>query len=311
MAHPVVSVIIVTWNVAHLIEQCLASLRAGTTLPWECLVVDSGSSDGTAARVRTVAPWAELIALGTNVGFVRGNNLALRRARGEFILLLNPDTVVHPGAVDAMVGVMERLPQVGILGPRLLNADGSLQYSAFEFPSVRTVAWEYFLRDQRRPQDARAGRYSRDDYEMEHAVDAVLGACLLIRRATLEAIGPLDRRYVMYCEELDWCTSARRQGWEVWYTPATTVTHLSGQSSQQAWERAFLELQRSRFKLYSKWLPAHRRLVLESLTRLGLLFQAGFWMKQGARGHSPAAEWQRCLRIVLRAAVTRPSGLAW
>ncbi len=308
---PILSIVIVTWNSESLITKCLNTLPRATSQKFECFVVDSASTDSTVARVSQVAPWANLHQFTENVGFVRANNWALQNSCSEFVVLLNPDTVPFPGSFDALIAALERHPEAGIIGPKLLNSDGTLQFSTFADPSLTSIVWEYFLRDLRHPDTPHSGRYSREAYEVERPVDAVVGACLMIKRETLNAIGLLDERYTMYCEEQDWCVRARRLGWEVWYTPTAQVIHYGGQSSQLAISRTFLELQRSRFKLYSKWLPRSKRVTLEFVTRIGLLYQAAFWWKQGMRRHLSSEQWKARLRMTLAAIPLRPSGLPW
>lgn len=302
------SVVIVTWNSSHFIGPCLAALQANTRCRYECLLVDNASDDATVPIVRRDHPWVDVLQPGRNLGFAAANNLALQRARGRYLLLLNPDTEVQPDAIDALVALLERRPTAGAVGARLLNSDGSLQFSTYRLPSAGTLAWEYFLRDLRRPDDPRAGRYAAADYAIERPVEGLLGACLIVRRQAAEQVGFLDERFVLYCEEVDWCIRLRRAGWELWYTPAANVLHHSGQSAKLAPTRSFMLLQRNRFRLYSKWYSPWQRLLLESITRAGMLYQLTFWLKQYMRGR---LDWPACrerLLLSLSVAALRPSG---
>ncbi len=303
------SVVIVTWNSSAFIGRCLDALRAGTGRAFECLVVDNNSGDSTVAIVQGGYPWVQLLTPGRNLGFAAANNLALRQATGAYLLLLNPDTEVRPGAIDKLVDFLEARPDAGAVGPRLLNDDGSTQFSTFLLPRAATIAWEYFLRDLARPNDRRAGRYDVMDYARDRQVEGLLGACFLARRSAASDIGFLDERFWLYCEEVDWCIRLRRAGWQVWYTPAAEVVHSSGQSARLASESSFTALQRSRFKLYSKWYPRRQRVLLETITRAGLLYQAVFWLKQTLRGHLPASECRGRLALTARLLTLRPSGL--
>jgi N-acetylglucosaminyl-diphospho-decaprenol L-rhamnosyltransferase len=311
MSAPDLSVLIVTWNSARFIGPCLAALQANTHRRFECLLVDNDSSDDTVLVVRRDHPWAEVLEPGRNLGFAAGNNLALRRARGRYLLLLNPDTEVQPGALDALVALLDRRPAAGAVGARLLNSDGSLQFSTYRLPTAGTLAWEYFLRDLRRPDDPRAGRYAAADYAREREVEGLLGACLMLRREAVEEVGMLDERFALYCEEVDWCIRLRRAGWQLWYCPDAVVLHHSGQSAKLASARSFLLLQRSRFRLYSKWYSPLQRFVLESITRAGMLYQMTFWLKQWLRGHLRWKECRERLLPALRVVVLRPSGRGW
>lgn len=308
---PDLSVVIVTWNSAAYIGPCLDALRADTDASLECFVVDNASSDDTAAIVRREYPWATLIETGRNRGFAAANNLALRQARGRYLLLLNPDTELRPGALAALRAALERHPRAAAVGPRLVNGDGSLQFSTYRLPTPATIGWEYFLRDARRPDDARAGRYAAADYARERPAEGLLGACILLRQEAVDEVGLLDERFVMYCEEVDWCLRLRRAGWDVWYTPAATVVHHGGRSARLAPARTNLELQRSRFKLYSKWWSPGGRLLLETITRAGMLYQMTFWSKQWLRGRLDRAQVLDRLLLALRVLALRPSGTPW
>jgi N-acetylglucosaminyl-diphospho-decaprenol L-rhamnosyltransferase len=308
MTAPDLSVVIVTWNSASFIGPCLDALRANTRRNAECLVVDNASSDDTVGIIRRDNPWVTLLEPGRNLGFAAANNLALQRATGRYLLLLNPDTEVQPGALDALAGLLDRRPAAGAVGARLLNSDGTLQFSTYRLPTAATLAWEYFLRDLRRTDDPRAGRYVAADYAVERPVEGLLGACLMVRRQVAEQVGFLDEQFILYCEEVDWCIRLRRAGWELWYTPEALVLHHSGQSAKLAPARSFLLLQRNRFRLYSKWYALPQRVLLESITRAGMLYQMTFWLKQFARGR---LDWPACrerLGLSLRVALLRPSG---
>ena len=303
-----VSVVIVTWNSAVFVGQCLDALQWNTHCAFECLLVDNASSDDTVAMVRRDFPWVTVLEPGRNLGFAAANNLALRRAIGRHLLLLNPDTEVEEGALDALIDLLDRRPTAGAVGARLLNTDATLQYSTYRLPSAATLAWEYFLRDVRRPNDPRAGRYAEADYARERPVEGLLGACLLVRRQAAEHVGWLDERFAMYCEEVDWCIRLRRAGWDLWYSPDAPVVHHSGQSSRLAPARSFLHLQRSRFRLYSKWYSPTKRVLLESITRAGMLYQTTFWLKQFLRGRVTRIECRERLLLSLKVVALRPSG---
>ena len=307
----VCSVVIVTWNSERYIGPCLAALAASTQRSFECIVVDNASTDGTVAHVRSAYPWVRLIEAGSNIGFVAANNLALRQATGNFVLLLNPDAELAPGALDVLIDFLYQTPKAGTVAPKLLNSDGTLQYSTFVMPSVGTIAWEYFLRDLVHPNHQRAGRYVAADYDVERQVDGVLGACFLVRKAAIEDIGMFDPRFFMYCEEVDWQERLRRAGWQVWYTPQAEAVHHGGQSAKLAPVASFLELQRSRFKLYSKWYARRQRVALETVTRAGMLYQMVFWTKQALRGRLTRAEWHGRIALSCVVLAMRPSGERW
>lgn len=287
--HPV-AVIIVSYNTVALLRDCLASLRA-CSLPLRVLVVDNGSRDGSPAMVRAEFPAAELIEPGYNAGFAGGTALGLAALRGErgggpgglpheHVLVLNPDTVVHPGAIEALAAFLEAHPRVGLVGPRLLNPDGSFQPAAFRFPTLLMAALDLFPPGEVLPGRLYGswwhGRYPQDGGERPFPIDHPLGACMLVRRAVLETVGPLRADYFMYSEEIEWCWRIRRASWAIWQEPAARVTHVGGASTRQFRHGMLVALWRSRDRFAAErgppWrLAAHRAIVRAGMLRLALL----------------------------------------
>lgn len=231
------SIVIVTWNGRALLEGCLESIErevlgrpAGEGLEVETLVVDQASTDGSAEAVRERFPFAELIALPRNVGFAAGNNAGLRRARGRHCALLNNDTVVLPGALERCVRYLDANPSVGVVGPQLLDPDGSKQNSVHSVPNLVSEIVPKAVLETLAP-----WRYPSKRYE--HAgpipVDAVLGACLVVRREVLDAVGLMPEDYFMFLEETDWCWRIRRAGWKVVHLPDARVIHVHGATSKK------------------------------------------------------------------------------
>jgi GT2 family glycosyltransferase len=230
------SIVIVNWNTRDLLHACLASLpEAARSITCEIIVVDNASTDGSAGMVRTTFPHVRLIALAENVGFARANNLGFAQAQGRYFLLLNPDTWLPSGALDDMVALMDQMPDIGILGPRLLNADGSLQPSCSHFPTLLNIALESWGISRLAPQNRRLARFKMTYWAHDDArdVDQPSGACLLVRREAWQSAGPLDERFFMYFEEVDLCWRVRRAGWRIRFTPTPQITHYGGQSSLQ------------------------------------------------------------------------------
>lgn len=265
---PTLSIIVLNWNTADLLARCLRSIQAHVALDHETIVVDNGSQDSSVAMVRERFPTVRLIPLPDNLGFARGNNAGLAAARGRFLLLLNPDTEVQPGALDTLVRWMEAHPAVGIAGPTLWNPDGSLQPSTAPFPSL----WTEFLRHTMlyrllpTPEQAAARRNEL------RPVDSVTGAALLIRRACLAEIGPLDPNIFMFYEDTDWCRRARDAGWEVWFVPGPGVMHVkAAASSRFARTRTLLDSQRSTVYYFRKHHPARAVAWLRAITLCGAL----------------------------------------
>lgn len=297
------AVIIVTWNVRDLLGACLRSLRADLEragLEGTVWVVDNGSSDGTAEAVQREFPDVRLIALEENVGFAAGNNRALRAAldaraagRPRYLWLLNPDTEVLPGATAALVEALERHPRAGVVGPKLLYPDGTLQHSAFRFPGLAQLVFDLFPLPARLYETPLNGRYPRHLYDggEPFPVDHPLGAAMMVRTEAVDRVGLMDEGYRLYCEEVDWCWRMRRAGWGALCVPRAEVIHHAGRSTGQVPIPSFVNLWTSRARLYAR----HHPRPVFSLARL--LVRAGM----GRRMRSAPPEWRAAIRQVLRA----------
>ena len=221
-----------------MLAACLASLPDAAGSRWaecELIVVDNASTDNSVEMVRARFPHARLIALPENIGFTGGNNAGIAASRGRFVFLLNPDTVAHPGSIEAMLDYIERHLETGIVGPRLLNPDGTLQSSRRRFPTLLTG-----LIESTPLQPLFAGsRALREFYMLDKSdnetqqVDWLSGAALLCRRETLDQVGAFDPGYFMFSEEIDLCRRVNNAGWNVVYLPDAQVTHYGGQSTSQ------------------------------------------------------------------------------
>jgi GT2 family glycosyltransferase len=180
-------------------------------------------------------PWVRLIRSPRNGGFAHGNNQALRLARGEKFLLLNPDTLMPRGGMAGLMRVLEEHPQAGIVGPRLLRPDGSMHLACRRsFPTPEVAFYRIVGLSRLFPTSRRFGRYNLTfiDPDLPIEVDSVCGACMLVRRSVVEQVGLLDERFFMYGEDLDWCLRARAAGWTVRYEPSVTVQHQHGAASR-------------------------------------------------------------------------------
>lgn len=223
-----IAAIVVTYNSADDVSALLDSLPAAFAgLPWRTIVVDNGSSDGTADVVE--ARGDAVVVRSVNTGFAAGINNGVREAPdAEVLLILNPDATLGPGSVPAMLAALQ--PGVGIVAPRMLEADGSLSYSLRREPSLPRAGGlsftglPVFAERIERPQE----------YEQPHAVDWAVGAVMLISRDCYDAVGGLDESYFLYSEETDFSLRARDLGWSTVYTPAAEVTHVGGGSGESA-----------------------------------------------------------------------------
>lgn len=242
MAAREVLIVIVTYKSAELTVDCLRSVareRFDASLSLRCVVVDNASGD--APRVREAieaegwSAWAEVIVAERNGGFAYGNNVGIRHGfatrRAEFVHMLNPDTVLHPGAIAALVRFMDTKPKAGIVGGIFENADSSEWAFAFRFPSLLSEldhGMELGIM-------SRLLRRWQVPMEMGHEasqVDWVCGASMLVRSDVLDTIGEMDEGFFLYYEETEFCFRAKQAGFEIWYTPDSRVTHISGQSTK-------------------------------------------------------------------------------
>ena len=308
---PDVSIIIVSWNVCELLRTCLQAIAHGRrTLDAETIVVDSGSTDGSAMMVQQEFPWVQLVTCNENVGFPMGNNLGIARASGRHIVLLNPDTEVQAGALSTMVDYLERHADVGVVGPQLLNLDGSVQSSRRRFPTLATAFFESTWLQGIAPAAVLRRYYTLDLPDEEAAdVDWLMGACLMVRRQVIDQVGGLDEAYFMYSEELDWCRRIKTAGWRVVYLPAAKVLHHVGKSSEQAVTARHVNFQRAKLRYFRKYHGRLAAAVLRVFLLANYAWQLGLEAAKGVAGHQRRLRWQRVRAYwqVLRSGL-RPAG---
>lgn len=261
---PRVSAVVVSYNTRDDLLRCLEALRAHTGVSLETIVVDNASTDGTAEAVGARFPDVHLIANAANLGFSRANNLGLRAARGEFVLVLNSDCEVRPGAVAALAAILDGRPDVAIVGPRTVGTGGAPQVSFG--PSLTPLAeWRQgrLVRGVKAG-DAAALRRARALADREQEPDWVSASCFLARRQALEAAGGFDESFFLYEEDVDLCLRVRRAGGRVLYTPRAEVVHHLGRSMERSPERARLEYHRSHLRFYAKHNSAAERIALRA-----------------------------------------------
>jgi N-acetylglucosaminyl-diphospho-decaprenol L-rhamnosyltransferase len=263
------AIVIVTYNVRDEIAACLASLDGGTSPPSaSIIVVDNASTDGTSERVRQQWPHVRVIDAGDNLGFARANNVGIRAASSDFVLLLNPDTIVRPGAIRLLIDELAGHPEAAAAGPRLVDRDGVAELS---FGWTMSPMGELRQRVSRAlyyggvvPFASRIERWTRLPGEREW----LSGACLLVRRSDLESVGLLDERYFMYTEDVDLCVALRRRGRTIRFVPAAEVLHLRGRSALRNPHTERLRRQ-SQLAYYAKHHPAWAPILKLYLRALG------------------------------------------
>jgi GT2 family glycosyltransferase len=227
-ANPDVSVVVVTHRHRAFVERCLDALdRVRAEAALEVFLVDNLSRDGTPELVAEKYPWVRLSVRDRRRGFSDNNNYALRQAAGRYVLVLNPDTEVRPGAVAALVRFMDGHPEVGICGAKLLNPDGSVQPSCRRFPTLSSVlARRTPLRGVLKDSAANGRHLMKDRGATEPMdVDWLLGACLFVRRTAIDEVGLLDEGYLLYVEDIDWCYRMHQKNWGVSWVPEAEIVH--------------------------------------------------------------------------------------
>jgi GT2 family glycosyltransferase len=249
------SIIVVSFNARDDLARCLASLHdAPPARAHEIIVVDNASSDGSAHAARQW-PDVRVIEAGANLGFARANNLGIRASSGTNLLLLNSDTVVPAGAVDALFVELERDPRVAVVGPRLVDEDGRVELSfGSMIGPLNEVRQKLLVRGHAKGIGWISSRVERMT-SLPRFPDWVTGACLLVRRSEAEGVGLLDERYFMYAEDVDFCAAIRQRGGRIRFTPAITVVHRRGRSAVTAPEATARSYRDSQVAFYQKHHP--------------------------------------------------------
>ncbi len=275
-----ISVIIVNWNTKDLLQQCLTSLFRqiqpclDVNVVCEVWVVDNGSFDGSPEMVEQKFPPVNLIRNQENLGFSKANNQAILKTLGRYILLLNSDTEINTHVFQELLAFMDHHPSVGVAGTKLLNPDGSHQYSCDVFPRrplmlLRDKLMDSFFRHNETRWHERMATWN---FNKNFAVDYVIGAALLIRRDTYEQIGVLDEQFFMYAEDIDWCYRAALAGWKTYYLGKISIYHHNRASSEKSPELSF-RLQALRTKSLLKFYRKHYGVVAALILHLIILLK--------------------------------------
>ncbi len=298
--NPEVSVVVVSYNTRDMTLQCLRALwERSRGVSMEVCVVDNASRDGSVEAIRHEFAQVSIIENLHNSGFGAANNAAMQQARGDFFLLLNSDAFVHEGAVQTLIEYAKSHAEIGVVGPRLLNADGTLQRSCYRFPGPARAWLENLWVSSVVPPTSRLGDYRSWAHDGELCVDWVIGACMLVRREVFEQVGGFDERFWMYAEETDWQENIARHGWKIAFVPNAVVTHLGGASGvddkARINESFFDSLDFYEWKNYgAKGLVSMRlAMVLGGSLRLLLWSLAGFLpaKRKTARAKSRLQAW--------------------
>jgi GT2 family glycosyltransferase len=284
------SVIIVNWNTRDLLRACLASLRtslAASPLAAEVIVVDNASADGSAAMAAAEFPEVQLLANGENRNYAAGNNQGLRLATGEFQLLLNPDTEVPPGALEALVRFLRETPEAGAVAPALVYPDGRLQPSVRGFPAPRALLGELTGLARLFPHSQwGAYRVRVLPPDCPSPVEQPMASALLIRKAALEAAGLFDEAFPLFFNDVDLCFRLKQAGWGIWYDPRVRIVHVGGASTRQVRPEAILRSHEGLRQFYRKhyrdrlFRPGYA-IIMISILLAGRLRAGIAWLRDG------------------------------
>ena len=280
-----VHLVIVNYNTADLLRQCLdRAFASAATVPYTVTVVDNGSTDGSLAMLRADFPRVRTIAAGRNRGFAGATNLALRAileelppgpARAhEHVLLLNTDLLLAPETLQVLTDFLEETPDAGVVGPRVEKPDGALDLACRRsFPTPANALFKLAGLSRRFPRHARLAAYNLTHLDPARLteVDAVMGACMLVRVAAIDDAGPMDEAFFMYGEDLDWAWRIKAAGWRVYYQPATRVLHYKGATTSRQSERMIVEFYRAMYLFYRKHYAPRAPRALNWLVALGIV----------------------------------------
>ena len=294
------SIVIVGYNSRDDLVPCLKAIGASEdVVTRETILVDNASSDETIDLVSREFPWVKLFTNSSNVGLSRAVNRGIREAKGRYVLVLNPDIQIRGTSLDVLVRFMDDHADVGMAGAKLLNTDGTLQHSCRAFYTFWTLVLRRTFLGSVFRRSRTIQRHLMLDYDHETAreVDWILGACMLARRDALADVGPMDERFFLYFEDVDWCYRMWRSGWKVYYVPASIMTHRHArESARPGISRQLVAHLLSLAHFYEKWggliyaLKRHRRIILSSLLLISDLvavnvgFTLAYLLRSSLRG---------------------------
>jgi len=275
-----ISICIVSFHARNLLRECLRSIYGTVdSLSFEIIVVDNHSEDGTLEMLKNEFPDVRLLVNDHNTGYTRPNNQAIRESGGRYIVLLNPDTLVKPNAIAELFGFLETHPQVGIVGPKVLNRDGTLQKQCRRSEARPWDSFCYFSGLSRLfPHDRRFAGYLMTylDENLTHEAEAVSGSCMMIRRQVIEQIGYQDENFFAYQEDTDYCRRARLADWKVFYDPSAQIIHYGGEGGSNVQPfRSIIEWHRSYYLYYRKHFAKDYLFVFNAIYYFGMLVKLG------------------------------------
>jgi GT2 family glycosyltransferase len=303
------SIVIVSWNTKKYMEECLTSLQTiDGNLSVEIIVVDNDSSDGTPDMIRAQFPGVRLIESGANLGFAGGNNIGLKEVSGKYICLINSDVNVPPDCLPKMYRYMEEQPSIGLLGPGMLRTDGRLHRSGMRFPSLWHIFLRAFFLDTVFKGSKALGGFLMKDFQFDKTVDmdVLNGWFWMARREAFDQVGPLDDRFFMYAEDVDWSKRFHLAGWRVVFYPEARALHYGSVSAANAPTRFLLEMQRASLQYWKKYNGPVSVFLYQLINSLGYVIRATGWsavylLKPSLREKArvEVTQYFKCLRWAL------------
>src|ERR1700732_1336027 len=273
------SIVIICWNDLRVIRDCLRSIFEGThTTEFEVIVSDNGSVDDSIEFIRKHYPQVTVVENQQNLGFARGNNAGIRATLGEYVLILNPDTIIQDGALDRLVEFAGRHPEAGAFGCRVVNPDGTYQVSARLFPTIYRY-WVSALALNKLSSAFVYEEYSRWHGDAERSIDWQSGCCVMFRQDLLKSLGGFDEQFFYHFEEVDLCRRVWNAGRPILFSPDAVITHLGGQSVRRFPVRFEIEKHRNRYRYFYKHFGprAARQCRRLSIVKIRVR-QLGYWL---------------------------------
>jgi GT2 family glycosyltransferase len=275
-----VSICIVNYNAKDLLDNCIRSVLSSIKdRSFEIIVIDNASTDGS-QNIAKKYPSIKFIHNASNLGFIKANNIGIKNSTGRYVLSLNNDTVVKSGAIEKLIGFMDKTSDAGAVGPKLLNGDGSIQMQCRRgFPTPSNSIFYFLGLSRLFPKNRIFGAYLMTylDDAATSEVDSLCGAAMMVRREVIEKVGLMDESYYMYGDDIDWCYRIKRAGWKVYYLPEAEIVHYGGRggSRRQSYRNIF-EFHRAMAVFYGKHYSKG------SMFLMNWLVYAGIWLKCAA-----------------------------
>lgn len=272
-----ISVIIVTWNSEKWIKRCLDSILATSgDLQIEIIVVDNFSKDKTLEILKPYSSQIKLVQNSSNLGYARGCNQGLKMAQGNYVLLLNPDTEIKENSLKKMLDFMEKTPDVGALGPRLVDFEGEIQPSCRRFPNYKFLLWELSGLSRLFPKSKTFGAWKMGDFDFKSTkeVEQPMGSALLIREKVIDQIGLMDEIFFLFYNDVDFCYRIKRAGWKIYFYPEARIFHSRGASTGQVKIKKIILSHWGHFLYLKKYHSSGLKTILLLPFGLGLFFSS-------------------------------------